>query len=277
MKNLFEVCSGSIIGRDHRSRSINNQDSFEHLLDNEKLLAVICDGCTDAKMSEVGSRLASKLIIRSLQKNFKYFENDSRKMLERVKDDVLSQIRLLSYALGDSLSAVINTYFLFTIVGLVASKEKTLLFAFGDGAVMLNDQKIRIGPFPRNEPPYLAYLITGSRVIEENPEFNNFQIISEIKTRDLQKVIIGSDGLIDLDNRSKDLIPGRDKQVFGMEQFFEDKYFQNSDMLRRRLFLLNKEFIRLRGVNVEKYPGLLPDDTTVIAIRRKENNNDSLS
>jgi hypothetical protein len=57
-----------------------------------------------------------------------------------------------------------------------------------------------------------------------------------------------------------------------LSQFWEeDRYFRNPDALRRRLALINSEYTHLdreAGVLIRE-PGLLPDDTTLVAIRRR--------
>jgi hypothetical protein len=55
-------------------------------------------------------------------------------------------------------------------------------------------------------------------------------------------------------------IPGRSEDVGPLSQFWtDDAYYENRDMVRRRLAVLN------RG----RHGGLLADDTTLVVVRRK--------
>jgi len=67
-------------------------------------------------------------------------------------------------------------------------------------------------------------------------------------------------------------IPGRSEIVGPISQFWgEDRYFENPDGVRRRLALINNEHqtIDWRKQTIERTAGRLPDDTTLIVIRRK--------
>ncbi|MDO8622315.1 MAG: protein phosphatase 2C domain-containing protein, partial [bacterium] len=54
-----------------------------------------------------------------------------------------------------------------------------------------------------------------------------------------------------------------------IDQFWtDDRYFRNPDMVRRRLTLVNREAVRAENGMLARTPGLLPDDTTLVVIRR---------
>jgi hypothetical protein len=57
-----------------------------------------------------------------------------------------------------------------------------------------------------------------------------------------------------------------------LSQFWtDDRYFANPDALRRRLTLINRESVRadFESRRLVRTPGLLPDDTTVVVLRRR--------
>jgi len=66
-------------------------------------------------------------------------------------------------------------------------------------------------------------------------------------------------------------LPGKTELVGEVSQCWQnDRHFKNPDMVRRRLSLINKDITHLdpQTQHLVKHPGLLPDDTTLVAIRR---------
>ena len=85
-------------------------------------------------------------------------------------------------------------------------------------------------------------------------------------------LVIGSDGLVDLDEARELNLPGRKDSVGSVSQFWEnDRFFKNPFILGRRLNLINppRPVVRVRDGVIERSEGLLMDDTTLVAMRRK--------
>lgn len=287
----FEIACGSMIGYDHFAFNKNNQDAFKVLCGEEVIAAIICDGCgsKSAKHSEVGAKIGACLIPETLVRIIKRYFKDlaalslSKKMyfypelLEKSLQDTLAQLRVLANSMGESLSQIINEYFLFTVVGVIITSYETIVFSLGDGVIILNEEFIPLGPFPENEPPYLAYNITGSDLKFNSPELLKFRLHRVIPTEEFSSLLIGSDGLHHFISAAKRNLPGKDEALGIVNQFWEeDKYFRNPDMVRRKLFLANRDVMRyLRDkdghiIDIQQENGLLPDDTTLIAIRRRK-------
>jgi len=81
-----------------------------------------------------------------------------------------------------------------------------------------------------------------------------------------RSLLLATDGALDLEalaERAGHGSAGREERqdrVAGLEQFWtEDRFFRNADMVRRRLVVSSRG---PRG-------GLLPDDTTIVAVRRR--------
>ena len=92
-------------------------------------------------------------------------------------------------------------------------------------------------------------------------------------TKEISSLLIGSDGLENLILAAENNIPGKNEKVGPINQFWEDdRYFKNPDMIRRRLTLVNRTITKTDWDNrkILKEHGLLPDDTTLIVIRRKK-------
>ena len=94
----------------------------------------------------------------------------------------------------------------------------------------------------------------------------------EIPTSDLQSILIGTDGVKDFLESGDELLPGKNEKVGQISQFWqEDRYFKNSDLIRRRLLMSNREVRQPLWSNrtVKQQSGLLSDDTTIVSIRKK--------
>ena len=128
----------------------------------------------------------------------------------------------------------IGDYFLFTIVGALILPEVTAIFSIGDGIIGINERLIEIGPFPNNQPPYSAYSLLDQSLTGFSPDELRFTVHSVTPTNEVQTVLIGTDGVMDL------------SRAFPLNQFWEnDLYFKNPDAVRRRLALINKESIKI--------------------------------
>lgn len=287
MKDLFEIANGTITGKLHTRRGQNNQDAFYAISDSEAIVALVCDGCGAEKNSEVGAKLGAHLLAESIRRHTEIFSHRQISLVkanapypfwERVLEDVLAQIRVLANAMGQSLSSVIYDYFLFTMVGALVTKAGTVVFSLGDGVAYANGEFRQFGPFPDNEPPYLGYGITGSSLTEKDPELLKVKIHWLIPTEQVNSILIGTDGVIDLIKAARQNLPGKEELVGSIDQFWqEDRYFTNSDMVRRRLSLVNRDYVKPLWKERKLYreSGLLPDDTTLIVVRRKQVNTES--
>ena len=92
------------------------------------------------------------------------------------------------------------------------------------------------------------------RLVDGRPDTRNFLV----PTSELESLLIVSDGADDLLD-----LP--------LSEFWtRDSFFANSDALRRRLAVLNREVVTAdwQRQRIERSGGRLTDDTTVIAIRR---------
>ena len=275
MKELFELATGSVLGRNHILAEKNNQDALHYFSLPALTIAIVCDGCGSSKHSEIGAKIGSRLITESISRHANDF-NQSNKIalaLESVRQDVLSQIRTLSIAMGDNFNQTIIDYFLFTAIGVIITPKLTTTFYLGDGLTIINGVLSTFGPFPNNEPPYLGYGLLNSSKVTLRSELIQFQINLLTTTADVQSILIGTDGLNDLIRVEQQKLPGTEELVGPISQFWEnDKFFKNPDMVRRRLSVINRTFLKPDWTNLSliKENGLLPDDTTLIIIRRKK-------
>lgn len=259
MKGSFEVAGGSITGRNHCLVGKNNQDAYYSLRSELATIAVVCDGCGSGKHSEVGAKLGARLIVETI--NQKLNQLNLPDFWQQLTEEIQHKLKSIAttFTNENSLPYIVHEYFLFTVVGALVTPSETLIFSIGDGVIALNGKIKQIGPFPGNAPPYLGYGLL------ENSDFNNFQIHHQISTYQIESILIGTDGVIDIIKSASFALPGNRENVGLISQFWqEDRYFKNPDMVRRRLSLINREVTKLNFREV----GLLPDDTTLIVIRK---------
>jgi len=279
MKKQFCITGGSVPGTDHtmtgRPGWKNNQDAYVHYIDDEICIGIITDGCgsSEARANEVGAHIGANLLLHAIKKQYKRYipivvENIEPSFFKRVREDVLSHIRVLAISINDSLSDSVRDFFSFTFVGFFITKNKTYVFVIGDGYSVVNG-RVRIwGPYENNAPPYPALLLTNSSISSSEDLFFK---VEEYDTDDIENLLIASDGLRYVLSAEKDKLPGLEKLVGHVSQFWkEDIFFKNSDAVRGRLSLMNRERAVLDSGY--RYPriahGLLKDDTTLIVARR---------
>ena len=91
----------------------------------------------------------------------------------------------------------------------------------------------------------------------------------------MDSILIGTDGIIDLMAISEQNFPGKPDRIGAIEQFWEqDRFFKNPDLVRRQLYAIAREVPKMDWKNrqVHKEVGFLPDDTTLMVIRRRQQN-----
>lgn len=273
MIKRFELAWGSVIGRDHVLIGKNNQDACGCHVGADMIVAVVCDGCSGGRHSEVGAKLGARLLVEALRRQLAPALQDERVwrvaaslagltpgetaerspanlndagLWESARRAVLRHLGLIVKRMGGHPAQTIHDHFLFTTVGVVVTPRQTALFSLGDGLIALNGELLRLGPFPDNQPPYLGYALDGRIAGRFPKDALRFQVHHVLPTDDVRCLLIGTDGAEDL------------LKLGPLRPFWEDdRCFNNPDMVRRRLVQAGKE------------PGLLPDDTTLVVIRRK--------
>jgi len=265
----FEIAGGSVTGRDHITINKPNQDSYDWIKSDEFIIATICDGCGSRPHSEVGARLGSKLFNTYLLQNFKRLNLQS---YDKFKDSFIQTIEIATLFLVETLRKLavdmsfkplctINDHFLFTIITVIITKEFTGITIIGDGVYHVDETTVN-SESKSNTPYYPIYKLMGKP----------FEIQDEIIMHNStwKFLSIGSDGCTHLINAAEKNVPGKNNVVGALEQFKNDKYYKNTDMVRRRLAQINKTTQRIdwenKKINVEH--GHLKDDTTLISIRR---------
>lgn len=262
----LEVAAGGVSGRSHIVAGKANQDAFAFRGELQGFCGVVCDGCGSGKHSEVGAALGARIICENVIEQISGGQSiRDEKTWERIREKTVESLKMLLVAMGGPAANIVADYFLFTVVGLAISDEGAVVFGIGDGSFFLNGERVKLGPFPGNAPPYLGYGLLGS-----GPAFT---IHRHCALETFESVLIATDGLDDYEaNVGKTYPAGRGELVRPVSSFWqEDKYFQNADALRRMLALVNREMNRpmWNEKRIVKEPGLLEDDTTILVVRKK--------
>ena len=263
----FEIAGGSVIGRDHRKSGKPCQDAFAWVCARETIAAVVADGCGSGRYSEVGAQLGARLWTEALSRRLCAGASVADPVLwRRTRQDVLAHLRIIAHGMGGELAEVVSDYLLFTLVGAAITPSLTAVFAIGDGMVAINGDVDSIGPFPGNQPPYLAYDLLDGVHCDTSTTVRALRPTSEIDS-----ILLATDGADDLVRVAEHAVPGRAELVGGLDQFWTSgALFRNPDAVRRRLAVINRESMSpdWDRRHVARTAGILPDDTTVVAIRR---------
>jgi hypothetical protein len=292
----IEIASASVIGRDHIGPGKNNQDALWIVEDQNGIVGIVCDGCGSGSNSEVGAKIGARLVCEEIRRRLIYtapvlahalriheFKSDVsdaneamaagvkvvEQAMDRVRQDVLANIRVLANGLGGSFAQTVQDYFLFTAIGFVVTPHVSWTFSLGDGTMFINGERIYITPSEGNAPPYMAYGLVETDYAEA-PRFCVNRILT---TRSLESLLVGSDGLEALVENERTRIPGKAEVIGSIDRLWsDDSFFQNKDALRRFLALANREHSRIdwKEQRTHRENGCLKDDTSVVVLRRIE-------
>jgi hypothetical protein len=156
-------------------------------------------------------------------------------------------------------------HFLFTTVGVVVDHGAATTFSLGDGLVIVNGERTRLGPFAGNEPPYLGYAL-----LDHVPAPRTFDLGKTVPAAVLASLLIGTDGVLDLEALADRRCGHEGETVGSLRQFWEeDRFYRNPDMVRRRLFLIGRGAAGKDGSIRKDGAGILPDDTTLVVLRSR--------
>ncbi len=240
-----EVAAGSVAGRMHRRLARPNQDAVSWIRARRGVVLVVCDGCGGAPRSEVGAALGARLWSRALVERLDAGAAVDAALFEVAGADVLAHLSALAAAMAPDPAAVVVDHFMFTSLAAVITPEAVAVHAIGDGVVVLGDAVSVIGPFPDNQPPYLAQALLGSRPVGKTWLAD---------PREIDRVAIATDGagaLPCLGDLAVDIV------------------FRNPAALTRRLALLAEDQVEIdwEARRVVRTQALLDDDTTIALAR----------
>ncbi len=173
---------------------------------------------------------------------------------------------------------LLHDYFLFTLVGFVVTAEHTITFSIGDGIVAINGDIWQLGPFPNNAPPYVTYALMPD-VFPYDAALLQFKIHAFSPTDSIDSALIATDGMQELIEKQQKHYPGKNRIIGDIRQIWsDDRFFSEGDsnsvsereLITPWLRQINSEVVKLnQDWQLERSLGLLSDDTTIVALRRK--------
>lgn len=180
--NWLEPIGGTRKGKAHKKTV--NQDYYKMYKKDDLCIAVVCDGVSSCKHSDIGSKVACNVTLAILEKNFDILFNDPIGHRYHILDSIKQNIEKTQFSIEECA----------TTLSFVAIKDNRYLCGqLGDGI---------IGCFYRNQVGYK--LLPSQKSILENSK--TYSIINdssylEIKkgyTDEIDAFLLVTDGLLDI-------------------------------------------------------------------------------
>jgi len=232
------VSAGTVPGREHTRLSRNNQDGLAIRAHNNRLVAVITDGCSSGTFSEVGARLGAAWLADAA------LHTDSP---AAALDTLLTRLDTLAPT-GDARVPFVADYLLFTALVAIVTPDRALIYGLGDGLCAIRTPTgaalSALDAGPDNAPPYLGYrLLDPTALARFDGELS--PVVHSDGPADFDALLIGSDGLSDLPPEAL------------LDLLTAPAHGRNASLLQKRLNALGPR------------KGQLPDDTTAVLLRSR--------
>lgn len=294
MHTKFDIAIASVIGSEHIRTGKNNQDAMFVVQGNNFLCGCVSDGCGSCPRSELGAVITTRLVTKHVPLCIAGATiNEVQSRLSMAKDMILTDMRDISLTLSESqfnptsgmdvgafdmmpglasFDGTMISTMLATAFGFYACDDFVAVFHIGDGYYAFNGQLVQVDAEDKanNAPAYTVYGLMPEVASTMAPGALDFSV-KIVPMDQFERLMIATDGVRFFSKFSELQIPGKTRKVGGIEQLWDDKVFTNPYTLQRTLGLLN------RDVNMPDWPSetmltrysILKDDTTVISIRRK--------
>lgn len=239
------------------------------------------DGCGSGMHTEIGATLGARIVctevLRALngyslkQQHILFDHTDHWEWREGIPRRVIAKLEAIADSAGAERALFVQDHLLFTIVGVLITPRQTAFFSLGDGLIAVNGKQIPLEQADLNAPPYLAYRMVKTTLSQETLSLH---VLHTMPTEQLEHFLLATDGLDHMNRNASRLQPGSEIPIGSIEQFWTDeKYVLNRDAIRRKLAACSTDVLRMSDdkTSIAKYPGLLPDDTTLIVGVRNKN------
>lgn len=280
IQDLIEVASGTVTGRDHTFGGNlvlgkPNQDAIVTAWTDNTFIAVLCDGCSSGEHSEVGSHLIARLLMNEvihlmsgwgsspLQSPGVWSFGDCAIWIDGRTEHITFPGNAPPY-LGYRMLPVDKIKI--DVLDLIFQPVRSL----GLNRELLNTASEAVladlaEPLLLLERPIDGPGLSMRQVVETYFLCTATVVIIDKTVLDMLPIVVGTDGLADIPDPSV---------------FLEDRMFTNPANVTRTLRKMNQPTVRIdpgdpfvqspaKPPRLIKTDGLLPDDTTLVAIRRK--------
>lgn len=189
-------------GFGHFTQGLNNQDFG---IETPRMLLVL-DGCSEAKYSEVGTRLFAQLFLRKEEcdKHEKFEDN-----VKEVFDEIIGLMARYYPNREELEKEFIMENLLFTIIACFKTEDKYIVKLFGDGYVFTQNKQGLVSYMKFSygkRPPYFAYKYC-TVLNFQNYQFKTFEFDKKV----FPFVGIGTDGIMPM---VKGELKGIDNLIF---------------------------------------------------------------
>jgi hypothetical protein len=248
LSGSFVAAAGSVTGRDHRRAERDGQDGHALVATDDVVAAVVTDGCSSGRTSEIGARVGAAWLAALVEHAFAEVQSEDEALVAAalVTGALLERLERLARSFdpaGNVSAARVEQSLLFGFLVAVVTPRAAVVFGIGDGVVVVDGKVTAIDPGPENAPPYLAYgLVGGSRAcIEPRIHFVG-------ATADVSALAVATDG-------AAPLVGAADGSL--ADVVADPRYAKNPSLLRKRLVVLSDR-------------GTFSDDATIALVRRAE-------
>lgn len=271
----FEAAGGSVRGTRHRHGDGNAQDAFHWEARGGLAVAVVTDGCSSGRHSEVGAKLGARLLAEAFFAECAERERVGAEpgggggagLLRGVQQRLFGLVLGVMGAMSGRSHETLADWFLFAATAAFCTPDRIVVACFGDGVAALNGE-VRVVGSEDNRPRYPLYGVLGD---PEPAIACPGELLWDVPAAEVETLLLGTDGVADLVAAAARTLPGTGEAVGGLDRFWsDDRYFGNPDAVRRRLARINRDHQRIDwdARSVHREPGLLPDDTTLLVLRR---------
>lgn len=239
--------AAAVTGARHARTGRNGQDAAAAWVGDGCGAIVVCDGCGSGTYSEVGSRLGARLVVASLADQLAA-GTAATDVWSGMRECVLAELTRIVVAMRGERGAIVREHFLFTIVAAAWRGPDVCVWAVGDGAYVIGDRVVVLGPFADNQPPYLGYELLGEPI---QPHVAHADAIAG-------RLAVATDGVAELSAPLDFTALSSDPRLV-----------EHPDALRRQLAILARspERIDWDARRIERRPAALQDDGAVALLR----------
>jgi len=239
----FTAAAGSVTGRAHRQAERDGQDGHALVVAEHVMAAIVTDGCSSGRRSEIGARIGAGWLAALVEQRFAgdLSQAAARAAAADVSRELLVRLGLLARSLdpaGNVDATRIDESLLFGFLAAVVTTSTTIVFGIGDGIVVVDGEVTAIDPGPDNAPPSVAYGLLDPRAADGAPRVHFVGPTAGVDT-----VAVATDGLAPLVSTLATLAG-------------DPRYAVNPSLLRKRLVVLSDR-------------GTFSDDATVAVLRRR--------
>ncbi len=245
----WSAAAGGVTGKDHRRTGRDGQDGLGTVRTDAVSAAIVTDGCSSGRASEVGARLGAACLADLVRCAFDAEDGSALPELEGAASAITRGLiarleataRIVSGA-GPIDAGFVGEHLLFGFLVAAVANGRAIVFGVGDGFAWVDGKATVIDPGPENAPVYAAYALLGTSIV---PRVHHLGPASEVDT-----IVVGTDGAEELLVSAVDT----DEPPLGA-LVRDDRLLVNPSLLRKRLLVLSQR-------------GMFHDDATLGVVRR---------